>query len=68
MIWFRCRKRDRNCIPADLAQAQAESVAALRDAQRINAEAAEVSSNLRDRRVHNHFAESFRAAMGGGVA
>lgn len=43
----------------------AASVASLADAKQLRQEAAEVSSDLRERRRINHFRDGFVVAMGG---
>lgn len=59
------RTRRRNGLPPEVVQAHAESVARLANAIELRADAAEVSSALRERVARNHFAVSFRVAMGG---
>lgn len=62
--WF-MRRRKGAPLPPEIQRAHAESVARLEDAKELRADAAQVSSSLRERVARNHFAEGFRVAMGG---
>lgn len=66
MIWPFARKR-RGPSPA-AQEAHDESLAFLKRSHALRMEAAQVSCSLRESRIQNHFAEGFRAAMGGPTA
>lgn len=66
MIWL-FRRRQRRVSP-EVTDTHNEVVAQLAEVKTLRADAAQVSSSLRESRERNHFAEGFRVAMGGGKA
>lgn len=66
MIWpFTRRRRNHRSSSADIAKAHERATAGLEDMKQLRIEAAEVGSQLRGHLQRNHFADNFRAAMGG---
>lgn len=58
-------RRRKPCASEEAVEQHEASLASLADARALRKDAAEVSSDLRERREINHWASGFRIAMGG---